>query len=98
MLAFYVSWAASFAAFLWFLHAADAAMDKTGIGDFAKFDALNQRASAAFFVAFFLWCGAFVRGLVPRGQMQLKFLTASAITFIGAVVSWLVVVWGPYAR
>ena len=97
VLAFYVSWTASFGAFLWFVHAADVAMDKTGIGDFAKFDAMNQRADYAFFAAFVIWCAAFVRGLIP-GSAQVRFLAASCITFVAAIASWLIVVWGPYAR
>jgi hypothetical protein len=84
---FCLCWSASFALLLWFTRGADAAMDKSGMGDLAKWELLNQRADIAFGVCLAIWVVAFVRSLIP-GREQLQFLVACGVTGSVAVVLW----------
>jgi hypothetical protein len=96
--AFHLCWSAAFALFLWFTRGADAAMDKSGMGDLAKWELLNQRADVAFGVCLVIWVVAFVRSLIPGDREQLQFLVACGVTGSVAVMFWAAsFLWGPHA-
>lgn len=51
---------AAFLSFGYFSHAADVAMDKTGVGDLALFDHYSHLAGAWFWSAAGLWLGSII--------------------------------------
>ena len=56
--------------FLWFGHAADAAMDKSGVGNLGSWSALNARAGISFWVLVAIWLCVLCAGLLASGTQK----------------------------
>ena len=83
---------ASFATFLWFANAADRAMDKSGIGDLASWETLNNRAGISFWVTVALWALLLSLGLSRRGSERSQLLAICGLSLLAAPAALLAVI------
>ena len=75
-------------AFLYFVSAADAVMDKSGIGDLTAFQMYNFRAGIAFWLAVFVWCALVVFAFYAK-QVQNSLSVACTLVPISAFCVWI---------
>ena len=61
--------------FLWFAHAADDAMDKSGLGNLNSWSALNARASISFWVLVAIWLCVLCATLFASGTQKKHLLS-----------------------
>jgi hypothetical protein len=64
--------------FLWFAHAADAVMDKSGLGNLTIWSILNARAAASFWVLAAVWLCVLCAALFAKGRRRKHLLSVCA--------------------
>jgi len=65
--------------FLWLGYSSDQAMDKSGQGDFAKWQTLNNAAGAMFWFAVVIWLAMLVLAVFPKFRAQRNWLISGCM-------------------
>ena len=89
-----IALAVPFALFLWFCHAADRAMDKTGIGDPALWGVFNVRADIALWSTGAVWFLLLGVALSRRRSERSQLLSVCGIALLAAPIVWVISIFG----
>jgi len=84
--------AGALGSFLWFVAAADRAMDKAGFGDQGAWAVLNQHAGVAFYTSIVAWFATVLYALIKTGPERSQLLSVCAGALLLAPLAWLFVV------
>jgi len=79
---------ASVALFLHYVHQADLAMGKDGIGDVEKFTVLNKYAGFSFYASMALWVFAFAASLIKKQFKSKEAQLAIVVAPVAIIVGW----------
>jgi len=74
--------------FLWFAHAADAAMDKSGLGNVTSWSVLNARAAASFWALVAVWLCILCAALFASGRQRKHLLSVCAGSALAAPLTY----------
>jgi hypothetical protein len=74
--------------FLWFAHAADAAMDKSGLGNVTSWSILNARAAVSFWSLAAVWLCILCAALFASGRQRTHLLLVCAGSALAAPLAY----------